>query len=207
MKVTAALIATAAVVVADDRKVPPRHPLQRLDRLVEFSAEILDEWFSFVASKDAWKLKFSRNADRMGRNFERGNQRCGHYNENQLPHGGPANDNAGRKRRADDFEWERYNRDDPAEGTKQITTGFRKWAERYLAECSGQRNYQHQVSRMNKWNTKLQAKLASNKPTTDDVKEALSCEWSNQVKAQGSQNAFPTCDQGKIQIIKAEYGR
>ena len=25
----------------------------------------------------------------MGRNFERGNQRCGYYDEAQLPHGGP----------------------------------------------------------------------------------------------------------------------
>ena len=91
----------------------------------------------------------------MERNFARGNQRCGFYDEDQLPHGGPE-----RKRREDDFD-ERYNREDPAEGTKQITTGFRKWAERYLSQCSGQRNYAHQINRMNKWNSLLQAHLAN----------------------------------------------
>ena len=199
MKLSLAILATAAT--ADDRKVPPRHPLQRLDRLVEFSAEILDEWFSFVPSKESWKGKFERNAGRMKTNFQRGQQRCGHYDENQLPHGGPEGD---RKRRSDD-DMDRYNREDPSDGMKQITTGFRKWAERYIAACSGQRQYQHQVKRMSKWNGKLQAHLAGN---FTPVKNALSCEWSNQVKGVGSQNAYPTCSDGKtIQIISAEYGR
>merc|ERR1712110_849454 len=171
------------------------------DRLVEFSAEILDEWFSFVPSKESWKGKFERNAGRMKTNFQRGQQRCGHYDENQLPHGGPEGD---RKRRSDD-DMDRYNREDPSDGMKQITTGFRKWAERYIAACSGQRQYQHQVKRMSKWNGKLQAHLAGN---FTPVKNALSCEWSNQVKGVGSQNAYPTCSDGKtIQIISAEYGR
>ena len=144
-----------ALASADDKKVPPRHPLQRLERLTQFTDEILDAWFQFLPSKDAWKAKFHNNAERMERNFNRGNQRCGHYDENQLPHGGPAE----RKRRdLDDVD--RYNREDPSEGIKQLTTGFRKWAERYLSQCSGQRNYQHQINRMNKWNTTLQAHLA-----------------------------------------------
>ena len=42
MKFSAALLATVAV--ADDKKVPPRHPLQRLNRLTEFSAEIMNDW-------------------------------------------------------------------------------------------------------------------------------------------------------------------
>ena len=40
MKVSAVLL--AGLVSADERKVPPRHPLQRLNRLVEFTEEILD---------------------------------------------------------------------------------------------------------------------------------------------------------------------
>ena len=150
MKLSVALIAVAA---AEDKKVPPRHPLQRLNRLTEFSAEILDDWFGFVPSVDAWKAKFARNAERMERNFNRGNQRCGFYDADLLPHGGPE-----RKRRSDDDEI-RYNREDPSDGIKQITTGYRKWAERYLSQCSGQRLYQYQVDRMNKWNAILQAKL------------------------------------------------
>merc|ERR1712115_225218 len=66
MKLSFALLAVAA---ADDKKVPPRHPLQRLNRLTEFSHEILDDWFSFVPSKAAWKRKFTRNAERMKTNF------------------------------------------------------------------------------------------------------------------------------------------
>merc|ERR1711868_165778 len=94
----AILVAVASA--QDEKKVPPRHPLQRLNRLVEFTEEIMNDWFSFLPSQQAWIGKFERNAERMARNFERGNQRCGFYDENQLPHGGPSDD---RKRRdADD---------------------------------------------------------------------------------------------------------
>merc|ERR1712167_409966 len=130
----------------------------RLSRLTEFAEELLLDWYSFLPSQQSWINKFANNAARMERNFERGNQRCGHYNEDQLPHGGPAD----RKRRSND-EWDRYNREDPAEGTKQITTGYRKWAERYISQCSGQRAYQYQVQRMNKWNALLRAHLLKNK--------------------------------------------
>ena len=155
MKFSPALL--FAVASADDKKVPPRHPLQRLTRLTEFSAELLNDWYSWLPSKDAWVQKFANNAERMERNFNRGNQRCGHYDENQLPHGGPAE----RKRRdLDDVD--RYDRTDPAKGIKQLTTGYRKWAERYISACSGQKNYLHQVNRMNRWNAALQAHLAAN---------------------------------------------
>ena len=160
MKFSAAVLATVAVAQDGDRKVPPRHPLQRLNRLVEFSAELLNDWYTFLPSQASWIGKFERNAERMERNFERGNQRCGFYDENQLPHGGPSER---RKREIDaDAIWDRYDREDPSVGTKQITTGFRKWAERYLSECSGQRNYNYQVNRMNKWNGLLQDHLANN---------------------------------------------
>ena len=155
MKISSALL--FAVAAADDKKVPPRHPLQRLDRLTEFTEKLLNEWFTFLPSKDAWVTKFANNAERMERNFKRGEQRCGFYDEDQLPHGGPVE----RKRReADDVE--RYNRDDPSEGVRQLTTGYRKWAERYISQCSGQRQNSFQVNRMNRWNAKLQAHLNAN---------------------------------------------
>jgi len=160
MKLSGLFVTIAAVAHAEDgdRKVPPRHPLQRLNRLVEFAHENLDMWFHFLPSQEVWKTKFQINAERMERNFNRDNQRCGFYDEHQLPHGGPKD----RRRRDVDFLDDlRYNREDPAEGTKQITTGFRKWAERYISTCSGQRLYKHQVNRMNKWNALLQAHLAS----------------------------------------------
>ena len=64
----------------------------------------------------------------------------------RLPHGGPESD---RERR--DIEFDRYNREDPCIGMKQIITGFSKWSERYISTCSGQKNYSHQANRMAKW--------------------------------------------------------
>ena len=163
-----AILSIVAAADNGEKKVPPRHPLQRLTRLVEFSHEMLDQWFTFLPSQDAWKNKFEVNAGRMERNFNRGNQRCGFYDDSQLPHGGPE-----RKRRSDeedlDYDYDgdddlRYNRDDPSVGAKQLTTGFRKWALRYLSQCSGQKNSKFQVNRMNKWNGLLQSHLQSQAP-------------------------------------------
>ena len=90
MKLSSAVsIFAVASAQNDEKKVPPRHPLQRLNRLTEFAEEIMNEHFDFLPSQDAWINKFKKNSERMGRNFERGNQRCGYYDETQLPHGGP----------------------------------------------------------------------------------------------------------------------
>ena len=154
MKFSPALL--LAVASAEDKKVPPRHPLQRLDRLVQFSKELLDDWYQFLPSKEAWKSKFENNADRMKRNFERGQQRCGYYDADNLPHGGPEE----RKRRdLDDFD--RYDRKIPSVGTKLITTGFSQWAQRYIAASSGQKRDTFKINRMTKWNYLLQAHLES----------------------------------------------
>merc|ERR1711988_1523951 len=59
---TAVMIAVAS---AEDKKVPPRHPLQRLAKLTEFSAEILNEWYTFLPSKDNWVAKFTNDVDTM----------------------------------------------------------------------------------------------------------------------------------------------
>ena len=81
MKVSA--LCLAGIASGSDKKVPPRHPLQRLGRLVEFTGEIMNSgafnnkplrWIQM------WELKFANNANRMERNFERGGQRCGYYN-------------------------------------------------------------------------------------------------------------------------------
>merc|ERR1712020_222241 len=83
------------------------------------------DWFQFVPSASKWVSKFATNAGRMKKNFRRGNQKCGFYDKDQLPHGGPAE----RKRRDLDDDVLKYDREDPSVGIKQITTGFRKWAE------------------------------------------------------------------------------
>ena len=49
MKLSTFIFAAAA---AEDKKVPPRHPLQRLARLNQFANEILNQWFDFLPSKD-----------------------------------------------------------------------------------------------------------------------------------------------------------
>ena len=74
----------AGLISADEKKVPPRHPLQRLNRLVQFSDEILNSGaFNNKSNQwiERWSTKFSNNADRMKKNFKRGNQRCGFYDE------------------------------------------------------------------------------------------------------------------------------
>ena len=86
MKLSTAVL--IALVSAGDKKVPPRHPLQRLESLTEFSAELLNDWYSWLPSKDQWIRKFATNADRMERNFNRGNQRCGYYDEDNYPYRG-----------------------------------------------------------------------------------------------------------------------
>ena len=67
----------AGLVSANEKKVPPRHPIARLDRLVLFSAEILDSG-AFNRSKkwtNRWRNKFENNADRMKLSLNR----CGFY--------------------------------------------------------------------------------------------------------------------------------
>ena len=72
------VIYLAGLVSADEKKVPPRHPTQRLNRLVEFSAEILESGSFNMKSTNwisRWQDKFSNNAGRMNDAFER----CGFY--------------------------------------------------------------------------------------------------------------------------------
>ena len=102
MKMKLSAIFFAEIISANEKKVPPRHPLQRLNRLVKFSAEILNsgafkhmpkqhhkdhsKWSKSSNDKwiKMWENKFAKNAGRMERNFKRGNQRCGFYDENVL---------------------------------------------------------------------------------------------------------------------------
>ena len=72
-------ICLAGLASAQEKKVPPRHPLQRLNRLVEFTSEILNSGaFNNKPERwiNMWEEKFANNAERMEKNFKRGNQRC-----------------------------------------------------------------------------------------------------------------------------------
>ena len=152
MKVFAATVFALATA---EKKVPPRHPLQRLNKLNKFA----NEWVSDNLDEkmaDNWGPKFDRNTARLERRFEL----CGFYDENS-EHGGPRE-----RRDADNFcangEDEngfcRYDTENPIRGIQQITKGFSKWAQRYVAECKLQPA--KQVDRMAKWYGQLLGKLA-----------------------------------------------
>ena len=64
-----------------------------------------------------------------------------------MPHGGPNPEN--RERR--DISFDRYDRENPCIGMKQIITGFSKWSKRYISSCNGQKKHSHQTKRMAKW--------------------------------------------------------
>ena len=162
MKLSVAAI--VAVASAQDKKVPPRHPLQRLNKLNKFAAEWCNANLDEKAAAN-WEGKFDRNVARFERRFEL----CGFYDENQLPHGGPKPADDNRERREEDelafLDCEgalcpRYDKTNPVRGIQQITKGFSKWAQRYVAECKLQPA--KQVQRSNKWFGQLTAKIAAN---------------------------------------------
>ena len=146
------LFLLSAQAIDEDKKVPSRHPLQRLKTLTRFSKEWCRENLK-AKQANHWAPKFERNAIRMETRF----RLCGFYDPS-LPNGGPRPTN--RKRRTIDFESHsrtpdddvfstRYDKTNPAEGINDIITGFKKWAQRYLADCKLQPG--RQEHRLNKW--------------------------------------------------------
>merc|ERR1712050_465932 len=126
-----------SLAAAEEKKVPPRHPNNRLNKLLQFASEWCDDNLNASEAKH-WKNKFERNKSRISRRWEI----CGFYDENQLPHGGPAK---ARKRRSflgdEDDVLNRYDKNNPVVGIKQITTGFAKWAKRYIYMQTGPTYY------------------------------------------------------------------
>merc|ERR1711990_947878 len=85
MKVSSVVLVTLAA--ADkDKKVPPRTPAQRLNRLQIFSAEWLNDNLPSLPSRENWISKFEINAERMMDAFQR--PHCGFFDPS-LPFGGP----------------------------------------------------------------------------------------------------------------------
>ena len=78
----------ALLLTLRDVEAVRRHPLTRLAKLTEFSAEMMDKWFARLPSNSSWKNKFAVNANRLKTNFQRGNQKCGFYDPQREPHGG-----------------------------------------------------------------------------------------------------------------------
>ena len=57
------------------REVKPRHPKQRMNTLLRFSQEILDNNFGFWSRQAKFKNNFSRIGQKMIKSFDR----CGSY--------------------------------------------------------------------------------------------------------------------------------
>merc|ERR1712176_1276104 len=156
MKLTVATIVAVAS-AQGEKKVPPRHPLQRLNKLNKFAAEWCNANLSEKAAAN-WVEKFDRNVLRFERRFEL----CGFYDET-MEHGGP------RERREDDdlafLDCEGslcpiYDKTNPVRGIHQITKGFAKLAQRYVSTCKLQPA--KQFERSNKWFGQLTSKIAAN---------------------------------------------
>jgi len=133
-------------------------PIRRLNALVRFGQEWVEQNIPNAKSVQTgkWQAKWETNADRMKAAYDRCGTKPGEVRK---------------RRQIERFEdWtvsddelfaftERYNRQDPEKGIKEITTGFRKWAFRYLNECNGQAQHNFQKNRMEKWRTNLTAKF------------------------------------------------
>jgi hypothetical protein len=104
-------------------------------------------------------LQFALFDVSLGPFGESSGELCGFYDETS-EHGGP------RERRQTDDDDEisgpegRYDTSNPMRGIQQITRGFSKWAERYIADCGLQPA--RQVDRMAKWYGQMLDKLAAN---------------------------------------------
>jgi len=203
-----------ALVAADEKKVPPRHPLNRLNTLRTFITNFADDVIMPAIDNRKYADRFVRQMHGMMDNMENAYNRpnCGYYDPNSK-HGGPdpnpdvkpngkprARRDAEEDTHFDDqqsFEdecakgWENNNAvvrgeccdgvasyaaanadecaslpavrrkgnkktpwdrlsQDPALKWKQIMTGTRKWADRYINNCSGQRKKQHVSKRTKK---------------------------------------------------------
>lgn len=215
MKIALATTVALAAAQKGEKKVPPRHPLQRLTKLGVFYDNFFAEMAAIGTMKQGEAERRAKRAneflDSMRAAFERPN--CGYYS-GEGKHGGPdpnpeINPNTGKARarrtadNEDDLkeaatEWcaeeiqdgyfiggsyteqseanwavccqldnqfcmgkaprsgaggnqKAYDRlsDIPALKWKQITTGTRKWAQRYINNCHGQRKFNKASKRAN----------------------------------------------------------
>ena len=147
MKFSESLLVSVVVATNSTIETPPLHPLQKLRVLVDRSADLLNQSFTELRSKDVWIIKFKKNARRMEIAFRR--YRCRGKNERKK--------RASEENRTEIDELEIS--EDGCRGTKEITQGFKHWTNEYIGKCRGQVQFQHQLKRMTRWNTRLQGFL------------------------------------------------
>jgi hypothetical protein len=159
MRISATLISATAV-LAGEKKVPPRHPRNRLKTLTRFTQEWLTKNFrNLLAESHPGDQNGERLANRFTKRFNYWGARlqklvddkekeCFFFDPNS-PHGGRTRrDENGTVDEHDDYAYDysedaddllRYDKNNPQRGLRQITTGFRKWAQRYISDCPGER--------------------------------------------------------------------
>ena len=148
-----AFFLTAAVLADNegDRKVPPKTPEQRMAQLKSHVGRLMVDHFSGCAKTSSWESKLTKVCNRALAAYERNTRPCSFFDDG-LEHGGPAPEE-------EEDENVRYNELDGIASINGITSGIRKWSQRYLAECGGQKNHDHLVNHSNKWRAKLTAKF------------------------------------------------
>jgi len=157
---------------AKEKKVPPRHPTQRLRTLRRFAKEWLNDNFQDDDFSKAQTAAGLRNIERFTKRIEaRYNQLrwlalLGTDDEIAHPKDAdkdikacffydPNTEHGGRERRDgddydenldDDYDFGkasddliRYDKSNPLRGLRQIMTGYRKWAERYIDQCPAEK--------------------------------------------------------------------
>ena len=125
-----------------DKSIADTDPIRRLDRLNEFAQIWLDRYFGEAKPSmvSRWGAKFDKNVSRFKRRYEI----CGE--DSQALTG----------RSLEEFEL-KIDNDDPSKAIVQITTGFSKFAHRFLNGCKNQPAVQ--ASRAILWNLFLQEHL------------------------------------------------
>lgn len=168
MRISTVLIATH-LVSAVEKKVPPRHPSGRLRTLSRFTEEWLDKNFRNLLPPDhkgdnngerianRFSKRFKNWIGRMKGLIEDSDKDCFFFDANS-PHGGRTRRAFGLEAPKEDLNADydytdfaddlvRYDRNNPQRGLRQITTGLRKWAQRYISECPGEKGLKKQHSK------------------------------------------------------------
>ena len=152
MKLLATIL--AVTVFAGDKVVPNKTPEERMAQLKRHIDRLMVDHFGGCSKAAFWGSKLNKVGDRALKAYNRLNRPCSFFDPN-VEHGGPA----ARKRRADGDDEVRYSETDAIASINGITAGLRKWSQRYLAECGGQKNHDHLVRHSNKWRAKLTGKF------------------------------------------------
>ena len=99
LKFSATAVSAFALVSADERKVPPRTPPQRLNTLKRFAKEWIDSGIKNQINRPQRAERMAGGIDRLFTKMSTAyGKPCGFFDPS-LPHGGP-NPNSQRRRRA-----------------------------------------------------------------------------------------------------------